>query len=78
MRFIYAGTEFLLFLISHVKAIPARISIGIIAKLTVDHPSCGEPPEQFISPPEVREASVTDPKIIKSLVPWTTPRSLLL
>ncbi len=54
---------------SQIKEPPARARDGAIATFTAVHPSAGEPPEQFISPPETTETSETHPNTIMSLVP---------
>lgn len=54
---------------SQISAAPARVSRGTIARFTAVQPSCAEPPEQFIKPPEASEATVTPPKTIRSLIP---------
>src|SRR5690606_7320550 len=54
---------------------PARTRKGIMARFTACHPATTLVPEQFISPPEAKEAAVTPPKTTRSLIPWMRPRS---
>jgi hypothetical protein len=54
---------------SQIKAIVAIDISGIIARFTEIQPLKTEPPEQFIKPPEAKEATVTLPKTNRSLMP---------
>ena len=54
---------------------PASTKKGAMAILTAAQPSTGLPPEQFISPPDATEATVTPPKTSRSLRPCIRPRS---
>ena len=53
----------------------ANIKKGAIAKLTAVQPCSVVLAEQFIKAPEAIDASVTDPKTNKSLIPCTLPLS---
>jgi hypothetical protein len=54
---------------SQTRAIAAIDISGIIATFTEIQPLTNDPPEQFIKPPEAKEATVTLPKTNRSLMP---------